>query len=229
MNSPSPDEGKVSRRRRRSDVKWLETITPSVRETATVPHGKRKATPNPRRAHRRRQDQRRRDQMHANGPVEFFTSAEIGKRDAWLCGICKDTDHPVDPNRKRPDPLSPSVDHIRPVVKGGTHTRDNVRITHWFCNHEKNAHDDELPAYARAKLVRRLYGTPIPEAIALARDVDRRDRYDRRLADPTLDPIQRESLERRRAAIDRRVRRTENNLRGSKKFWRRRRNPRPPA
>jgi hypothetical protein len=46
------------------------------------------------RAAKRQQDQRRRDRMRANGPVERFTVAEIGERDRWLCGICRDPDHP---------------------------------------------------------------------------------------------------------------------------------------
>jgi hypothetical protein len=30
--------------------------------------------------------------MRANAPVERFTVAEIGERDRWLCGICRDPD-----------------------------------------------------------------------------------------------------------------------------------------
>lgn len=96
-------------------------------------------------ARKRLQDQRRYDQMRANGPVERFTMAEIGERDGWLCGICRDTAHPVDPARRRPDPLSPSIDHIVPINGGGTHTRSNVQITHWFCNLEKNADPAPFP------------------------------------------------------------------------------------
>src|SRR5258708_7958378 len=102
----------------------------------------RRASPEARRAHKRWQDQQRRDRMHANGPVESFTVKEIGQRDDWLCGICQDAEHPVDPGQKRPHPLSPSIDHVRPVAAGGTHTRENVRITHWFCNLEKNAYSE---------------------------------------------------------------------------------------
>jgi hypothetical protein len=98
----------------------------------------RRTLPEARRAHKSRQDQLRRDRIKANGPVESFTPQEIGQRDGWLCGICQDTGHPVDPGQKRPHPLSPALDHIKPVADGGTHTRDNVCIAHWFCNHEKN-------------------------------------------------------------------------------------------
>ena len=113
-------------------------------------------------AAKRHQDQRRRDQMRANGPIERFTRSEIGERDGWLCGICHDTAHPVDPSRRRPDPLSPSIDHIVAIVAGGTHTRSNVQITHWFCNQEKNDSESPFPRYAAALLRRRLSGKPVP-------------------------------------------------------------------
>ncbi len=115
----------------------------------------------------REQDRLRRTQMRANGPVESFTAREIGERDGWLCGICRDPAHLVVPARKRPDPLSPSVDHIVSLALGGTHTRSNVQITHWFCNLEKNMSgpDDGSADLMRAMLARRLYGTPIPERV----------------------------------------------------------------
>ncbi|WP_392671322.1 HNH endonuclease [Streptomyces sp. LN785] len=73
--------------------------------------------------------------MRSNGDIERFTAEEIGDRDGWVCGLCED---PVDRTRQRPDPRSPSLDHIRTIAAGGTHTRDNVRLTHWGCNHERN-------------------------------------------------------------------------------------------
>ncbi|MFC4856667.1 HNH endonuclease [Actinophytocola glycyrrhizae] len=46
--------------------------------------------------------------------------------------ICLD---PVDRRFRAPDPpRSPSVDHIKSVSTGGTHTKNNVRLTHLFCN-----------------------------------------------------------------------------------------------
>jgi 5-methylcytosine-specific restriction endonuclease McrA len=84
---------------------------------------------------------------------------------AGCAGICQDAAHPVDPSRRRPDPLSSSVDHVTPIARGGTHTRANVQITHWYCNHEANADDKPSPAYASALLRRRLYSTPVPARI----------------------------------------------------------------
>jgi hypothetical protein len=121
----------------------------------------------------RNQDQRRRARIRSNGPIESFSVHEIGERDNWLCGICRDASHLVDPAVRRPGPLAPSIDHIVPVRSGGTDTRDNVQISHWFCNQEKNAYRADHNAVSldlmRAKLARRLYGTPIPEALWRAR------------------------------------------------------------
>jgi len=53
-----------------------------------------------------------------------------------ICGICG---KPIDMQLKYPDPLSPCVDHIIPVAKGG-HPSDisNMQIAHWQCNRAKS-------------------------------------------------------------------------------------------
>ena len=52
-----------------------------------------------------------------------------------ICGICG---KPVDFSYKTPHPLSPTVDHIIPVSKGG-HPSDmaNLQLAHRCCNREK--------------------------------------------------------------------------------------------
>lgn len=53
-----------------------------------------------------------------------------------VCGICG---KPVDKSLKYPDPLSPSVDHIIPVAKGGHPSDiDNLQLAHWTCNRQKS-------------------------------------------------------------------------------------------
>ena len=84
---------------------------------------------------RREADRRRREQIRTNGPRESFSLAEIGERDLWRCGICLD---PVNRQFHMPDPRAPSMDHIKALSLGGTHTRDNVRVTHLFCNMDRN-------------------------------------------------------------------------------------------
>lgn len=53
-----------------------------------------------------------------------------------VCGICG---KPVDFSFKYPHPLSPTVDHIVPVSKGG-HPSDisNLQLAHRCCNREKS-------------------------------------------------------------------------------------------
>ncbi|MGI8448787.1 MAG: HNH endonuclease [Streptosporangiaceae bacterium] len=103
--------------------------------------------------------------MRASGPVESFTAGEIGERDGWVCGICQDASRPVDPRPTAPRALSPSVDHIIAVSAGGTHTRANVRITHLWCNTERNTYEPPPPECMRALLSRLLDGIPVPEEI----------------------------------------------------------------
>ena len=57
-----------------------------------------------------------------------------------VCGICG---KPVDFSVKYPHPLSPCIDHIIPVARGGHPSdMDNLQLAHWKCNNEKA---DKLP------------------------------------------------------------------------------------
>jgi len=114
---------------------------------------------------RQAQDQRRRDRMRAAGPVESFTVAEIGERDSWICGICQDPGRLVDLSPGAPRALSPSIDHVVAVSDGGPHVRANVRITHLWCNVERNNSRQRSPEHMRAGLSWLLDGTPIPEEL----------------------------------------------------------------
>lgn len=52
-----------------------------------------------------------------------------------MCGICGS---PVDFTKKYPHPLSPCIDHIIPVAKGGHPSDiDNLQLAHWTCNRQK--------------------------------------------------------------------------------------------
>ena len=53
-----------------------------------------------------------------------------------VCGICG---KPVDFSYRYPHPLSPTVDHIIPVSKGGHPSDlDNLQLAHRCCNREKS-------------------------------------------------------------------------------------------
>jgi hypothetical protein len=66
--------------------------------------------------------------------IEKFLRSEIYERDGWICQLCL---KPIDHDLKWPDPGSPSVDHIIPLIKGGDHSRANVQATHLTCNLRK--------------------------------------------------------------------------------------------
>ena len=53
-----------------------------------------------------------------------------------VCGICG---KPVEFGMKYPHPLSPCIDHIIPVAKGGHPSDlDNLQLAHWTCNRQKS-------------------------------------------------------------------------------------------
>ncbi|MCD8087119.1 MAG: HNH endonuclease [Oscillospiraceae bacterium] len=52
------------------------------------------------------------------------------------CGICG---RPVDFSLKYPHPLSPCIDHIIPINRGGHPSDiDNLQLAHWTCNRQKS-------------------------------------------------------------------------------------------
>ena len=53
--------------------------------------------------------------------------------------VCASCGRPVDMELKAPHPMSPSVDHIIPLNKGG-HPSDinNLQLAHWICNRTKS-------------------------------------------------------------------------------------------
>jgi hypothetical protein len=86
-----------------------------------------------RRARGRDQEHRRRVAM-LSGASERIDSLEIYERDGWKCGLCH---RRVNPTLAWPNPQSPSLDHIVPLVQGGRHVRTNVQLAHLGCNARK--------------------------------------------------------------------------------------------
>jgi len=71
-----------------------------------------------------------------NATVEPVSEGAIFQRDQWTCGICGQI---IDPARKYPDPMSPSIDHIVPLFRGGAHSPANCQASHLRCNVRKGA------------------------------------------------------------------------------------------
>ncbi|WP_454892195.1 HNH endonuclease [Alloscardovia omnicolens] len=66
------------------------------------------------------------------------------------CWICH---QPVDKTLKTPHPMSPEVDEIIPVSRGGSeYDYNNVRLAHRICNQIKSNHTVQ---YARNKLAQK--------------------------------------------------------------------------
>ena len=59
---------------------------------------------------------------------------EIFYRDLFMCKLCN---KPLDMKAKAPESLSPSIDHIIPLSKGGTHEPANCQAAHLRCNISK--------------------------------------------------------------------------------------------
>ena len=55
---------------------------------------------------------------------EDIKLVEVFRRERGICYICK----------RWVQPRHASMDHEKPLSKGGTHTWDNVRLTHLVCN-----------------------------------------------------------------------------------------------
>lgn len=75
-----------------------------------------------------------------------------------VCAICG---QPVDKTLRTPHPMSPEVDELIPVSKGGDpYSFENCRLTHRRCNRLKSDRTDD---YARALLA----GKARPSAASL--------------------------------------------------------------
>lgn len=83
---------------------------------------------------RRKANYHRRRALKVATQVEDIIPRAIYERDGWTCGLCALA---VDQRKAWPDPLSPSLDHVTPLSKGGTHTHDNVQLAHLTCNVSK--------------------------------------------------------------------------------------------
>ncbi len=57
-------------------------------------------------------------------------------RDQWICQLCTE---PIDPTLRFPDSRSATVDHIVPLVAGGSDEPSNLQAAHMVCNAAKGA------------------------------------------------------------------------------------------
>lgn len=80
--------------------------------------------------------------------------APLRERDGDDCQLCQ---QPIDFTLPYPDPMSRTVDHIRPRSAGGPTTLTNLRLAHWACNNRRGAvwsgkdYDASIPRLVRKK------------------------------------------------------------------------------
>lgn len=69
----------------------------------------------------------------AGAQVEVVKRLTVFERDSYVCQICgKPTEG------QHPELLSPALDHIIPISKGGEHSYANVQTAHFSCNSKKS-------------------------------------------------------------------------------------------
>lgn len=94
-------------------------------------HDRHRAT---RLAHKKKRQAWKRGRGHLSiggTPAETVHPHTVHERDQWTCGICA---HQINPAHRYPHPMSPSLDHITPLSKGGAHTYSNIQSAHLKCN-----------------------------------------------------------------------------------------------
>ena len=69
--------------------------------------------------------------------AERFDPVEIFRRDKWRCRQCRQRTPSA--LRGRYLPNAPELDHVVPLARGGSHTRDNVQCLCRACNGKKGA------------------------------------------------------------------------------------------
>lgn len=77
---------------------------------------------------------RARRALKRGAKVEQYTLDEIASRDKYRCKLCGKR---VAMTRKYPDPRSPVIDHVVPIVEGGDDIKANVQLAHFVCNARK--------------------------------------------------------------------------------------------
>lgn len=73
---------------------------------------------------------------------EEINHLEVFEAHNWVCCICNEK---IDRRLRLPNLMAVTLEHIVPLCKGGTHTRDNVAPAHAKCNFQKADRLDNGP------------------------------------------------------------------------------------
>lgn len=83
--------------------------------------------------------------------VEDVDVLVVADRAGWVCGICGQH---IDRNLKWPNVGSLSLDHVKPISRGGFHCYANCQPAHFFCNSSKSNRDSASSVYVKNVVVR---------------------------------------------------------------------------
>lgn len=90
----------------------------------------------------RRKDIRRREQTQGAEQDKDITLKKVYAKDngvCYLCGVvCNWNDYKTINNSFVVGKTYPTIEHVKPLSKGGTHTWGNVRLACHFCNSVKS-------------------------------------------------------------------------------------------
>lgn len=84
---------------------------------------------------RKRQAETRKSRLKGGESIDPLM---VFREEQWTCWLCH---NPIAKDEAAPHPLSPTVDHVIPLAKGGPHTRDNLRCAHFICNARRGDRD----------------------------------------------------------------------------------------
>ena len=87
---------------------------------------------------RRTKETRRRISIQNNIVDRDITLEELYRRDDGMCYLCEKVcdwnDYTIKNNSFVAGPNYPSIDHVKPLSKGGKHSWGNVKLAHFYCN-----------------------------------------------------------------------------------------------
>lgn len=76
---------------------------------------------------------KRRAIYEAGDDIDHFTLFEMR---GWICYVCEEK---IDRRLRFPNFMAATVEHIIPLCLGGTHTWDNVSVSHGRCNFSRGS------------------------------------------------------------------------------------------
>lgn len=116
--------------------RWFSACCPMC-ETWFVTDNPRDRNCSPRCGRRAGKDKRR--ALERNAFIASVSRPQVYERDHWTCQLCR---KPVARDQVVPHPQAPTLDHVIPLARGGTHEPANVQLAHYLCNSIKTDRTD---------------------------------------------------------------------------------------